>query len=157
MVPDAMFVTDSLTNGDWQPVRIGVDIEEIAKVKQADEVGGRRRLDRFFTAAEQAYIFGGINRQAGRHAAKEAIAKSLGTGFRNGLAGRHIEIVTDITGAPSVVLHGPAANLARESCIIGTTVSWSRSGGFVFAVAVSYMSSTTQMSSYENTNLEELQ
>lgn len=144
MISDATFVTDSLTGGDWRPVGIGVDIEEIAKVEQANDVGGLRRLNRFFTATEQAHIFGDINRQAMRHAAKEAIAKSLGTGFRNGLAGRHIEIVTDIAGAPSVVLHGPAANLARESRIVGTTVSWSRSGGLVFALAVSYMNSTTQ-------------
>lgn len=152
-----MFMASSLTVGDWQPVRIGVDVEEIAKVKQASEVGGLRRLNRFFTAAEQAYISGNINRQAGRHAAKEAIAKSLGTGFRNGLAGRHIEILMNTAGAPSVVLHGPAADLARESCIVGTTVSWSRSGGFVFATALSYMSSATQIKPLWNTNLEESQ
>ena len=117
---------------------IGVDFEDIASVERADKVGGSRRLDRLYTATEQVDIAGSIDRQAARHAAKEAVAKSLGTGFRNGLAGRHIEIVTDRDGAPSVVLHGPAADLARASRVSRIAVSWARCGGFVLAAAVSY-------------------
>ena len=118
--------------------RIGVDLEDISSVERADQVGGARRLGRLFTASEQADIAGNINRQAARHAAKEAVAKSLGTGFRNGLAARHIEIVTDGCGAPSVVLHGPAADLARASRIGRIAVSWARCGGFVLAAAASF-------------------
>ena len=134
---------------------IGVDFEDIASVERAARVGGSRRLDRLFTASEQVDIADSIERQAGRHAAKEAVAKSLGTGFRNGLAGRHIEIVTDSGGAPSVVLHGPAAVLARRSRVSRTAVSWARSGGFVLAAAVSYACPTQTHQFADITNLEE--
>ena len=124
--------------GDPFPTRIGVDCEDIASVERADRVGGSRRLDRLFTSKEQADIAGSINRQAARHAAKEAVAKSLGTGFRDGLAARHIEILTDRSGAPSVVLHGPAADVAQTSGVGHVAVSWTRCGGFVLAAAVSF-------------------
>ena len=123
---------------DREMVGLGVDIEEIANVRRADDVGGQRRLDRLFTASEQTDLVGSVDRQAGLHAAKEAVAKSLGSGFRNGIAGRHIEIVTDSGGSPSVVLHGPAAELARISRIAGTAVSWVRSEGLVLATAVAF-------------------
>ena len=118
--------------------RIGVDLEAIESVERADRVGGPRRLDRLFTVTEQADIAGSISRQAARHAAKEAVAKSLGTGFRNGLAARHIEITADGRGAPSVILHGPAADLAQASRVTHITVSWARCGGNVFAAAASF-------------------
>ena len=124
--------------GDPRRTRIGVDCEDIASVERADRVGGSRRLDRRFTSTEQADISGSINRQAARHAAKEAVAKSLRTGFRNGLAARHIEIVTDRCGAPSVILHGPTVDLARVSRVGHIAVSWTRCGGFVLAAAVSF-------------------
>ena len=112
-------------------------------------------MDRLFTASEQVDITDSIERQAARHAAKEAVAKSLGTGFRNGLAGRHIEIVTDRGGAPSVVLHGPAADLARASRVSRIAVSWARCGGFVLAAAVSYAHASHIDRFAVNTNPEE--
>ena len=41
---------------------------------------------------------------SGRFAAKEAIAKALGTGFRNGLSFKKISVINDIYGKPEIIL-----------------------------------------------------
>ena len=66
---------------------IGVDCEMIDAVARAHAAGGIRRFRRLFTQSEQDKIGEDIARQAGRFVAKEAVAKSLGLGFREGLAG----------------------------------------------------------------------
>ncbi|TQV64668.1 MAG: holo-ACP synthase [Halothiobacillaceae bacterium] len=50
---------------------------------------------------------------AKRFAAKEAAAKALGTGFRDGLSLRHIAVVNDALGKPMLRLDARAAELAQ--------------------------------------------
>ena len=45
---------------------------------------------------------------AKRFAAKEALVKALGTGFRDGITWKHVGVVNDALGAPRIVLSGPA-------------------------------------------------
>ncbi|HCM82948.1 MAG TPA: holo-ACP synthase, partial [Rhodospirillaceae bacterium] len=56
-------------------------------------------------------------------AAKEAIAKALGTGFRGGLHMHQMEILNDKNGKPSVKLHGRALELQPENSIIHVAMS----------------------------------
>lgn len=84
---------------------IGVDIIEIHRIRKALEDPAFAK--RIFTDKERAYcdeLADPSPRYAGRFAAKEAIAKALGTGFGAELAFQHIEILNQPSGAPTVVI-----------------------------------------------------
>lgn len=82
---------------------IGTDIIEVKRIEGSIERFGKRFLDRIFSDGEQAYClhYRDASRHfAGRFAAKEAIVKALGTGFRNGIGWLDIEIVNNGQGKP---------------------------------------------------------
>jgi len=91
---------------------IGTDIVTIERVAAAVKRGGERFLERILTPFEQSqYQARGnsISYVAKRFAAKEAVAKALGTGIGRGISWQHIQIENDEQGAPQLVLTGPAA------------------------------------------------
>ena len=96
----------------------GIDIVETSRIRRSFEEHGERFLDRVFTAAEQRYC--GLNRKryfehlAGRFAAKEAVLKVLGTGWRGGIAWTDIEILPESSGQPKVELTGECARIAHD-------------------------------------------
>ncbi len=94
-------------------IRCGVDIVEIERIRKAVHRQGARFLDRVYTRIEQADCdargAGSMASYAARFAAKEAVAKALGTGIGAGASFLDIEIVKDPQGAPQAVLHGDAA------------------------------------------------
>lgn len=95
---------------------IGVDIIEVSRIKDLMERKGDRLRGKVFTEAELRYGAegnkdGNYERLAARFAAKEAVSKALGTGFR-GIRWSEIEIVNDPVGRPGVELHGGARALA---------------------------------------------
>ena len=94
----------------------GIDLVETARVRQLLEAHGQRFLDRCFTPAEQAYCARSAKRQiehlAGRFAAKEAVLKVLGTGWRGGIAWTDIDVTRTAHGAPGIELTGECARLA---------------------------------------------
>ncbi len=96
----------------------GIDIVETARIKQMVEEHGQRFLDRCFTPAEQAYCARSTKRYfehlAGRFAAKEAVLKVLGTGWRGGIAWTDIDVVKELSGRPRVALTGECARIAAE-------------------------------------------
>lgn len=86
---------------------LGTDIIEIARIEQSLQEFGHRFLERHFTPREIAYCTGYSEpaaRLAGRFAAKEAIAKALGTGF-NGIGFLDIEVLNAPSGAPVAEIH----------------------------------------------------
>lgn len=91
----------------------GVDIIEVARVQRGLDRFGRRFRDRFFTAAEQAQNEGRAASCAGRIAAKEAVAKALGTGIGD-ICWTDVEVLNDGRGRPELRLHGNAQRLAGE-------------------------------------------
>jgi holo-[acyl-carrier protein] synthase len=91
-------------------LRTGVDLVEINRIKLAAARYGNRFLERLFTPMELEQCCGRMESLAGRFAAKEAAAKSLGTGiWRDGIRWTDIEVVRDPAGAPILRFHGPAA------------------------------------------------
>ena len=96
----------------------GIDIVETDRIRKLIEQHGRHFLDRVFTPAEQTYCEFNkkrcIEHYAGRFAAKEAVLKVLGTGWRGGIAWTDVEIVKDPSGQPKVVLTGECARIAKE-------------------------------------------
>src|SRR5262245_23503165 len=99
----------------------GIDIVETARIKQLLEHHGQRFLDRCFTALEQAYCARNPKRHvehlAGRFAAKEAVLKVLGTGWRGGIAWTDIEILPEPSGQPVIRLDGECQRIANEQGI----------------------------------------
>jgi holo-[acyl-carrier protein] synthase len=80
------------------------------------ETHGEHFLDRVYTPAEQRYCAAGSKRYfehlAGRFAAKEAVLKVLGTGWRGGIAWTDIEVVKEPSGQPRIVLTGECQRIA---------------------------------------------
>jgi len=91
---------------------IGNDVVDIRRIEKAIERHGDRFLQRIFTQAERARSDGKAGRAASyakRFAAKEACAKALGTGLRNGVFWRDMGVVNLKSGRPTMVLTGGAA------------------------------------------------
>jgi holo-[acyl-carrier protein] synthase len=70
-----------------------------------------------------------------RFAAKEAVLKSLGVGLGSTPL-RAIEVVRADSGAPSIVLHEPAAALAAERGVVRFHVSLTHTASLAAAVVV---------------------
>lgn len=90
---------------------LGSDLVDITRVERAITRFGARFLDRIFTETERRKSDGRANRAASfarRFAAKEACAKALGTGFRQGVFWRDIGVVNIPGGRPTLQLTGGA-------------------------------------------------
>jgi holo-[acyl-carrier protein] synthase len=91
-------------------IGIGTDIVKTARFADMKP----RFVQRVFTSDERAYLSGKTpSCAAGLFAAKEAVAKALGTGFR-GFWPNDIEIWHDTLGKPRVKLHNQAAITAQK-------------------------------------------
>lgn len=94
-------------------LRVGVDMIAIERVSRAMQRHGERFFTRFFTESERAACGERIERLAARIAAKEAVAKALGTGIGD-VKWVEIEVGNDPRGRPILTLHGAAAALAAN-------------------------------------------
>src|SRR5437763_5354099 len=98
---------------------VGSDLIDIRRIERAIERFGERFLDRIFTETERRRCDRrGVTRTASyarRFAAKEAAAKALGTGFRQGVFWRDLGVVNLPTGQPGMRFTGGA--LARLEAI----------------------------------------
>jgi holo-[acyl-carrier protein] synthase len=95
-------------------LRTGVDSVEIERVRAAIARHGDRFLLRVYTAAEREHCAGRAESLAGRFAAKEAVAKALGSGlWRDGVLWTDVEILRGEEGEPQLLLHGAAQRRAE--------------------------------------------
>jgi len=97
---------------------IGTDLVDVERIEKVIERHGERFIARIFTPAERARAERRANpaaTYAKRFAAKEACAKALGTGLRNGVFWRDIGVVNLPSGRPTLKLSGGA--LARLKAI----------------------------------------
>ena len=93
-------------------VGIGTDLCDIKRVEKSLERFGERFIHRCFTEVERRRAecrAGRAATYAKRFAAKEACAKALGTGIRDGVAWRDMGVVNLRSGKPTMVLTGGAA------------------------------------------------
>ncbi len=117
----------------------GIDIAEVARIHKVWSDHADRFLDRVYTAEEQRYCLDCRTpevRLAGRFAAKEAILKTLGTGWRGGIEWTDMEILPDPLGRPVVGLANQTAALAQRLGIRQILLSISHAGGFATASAI---------------------
>src|ERR1700739_4742201 len=98
-------------------IGMGIDVEEVERVKLAMERQEERFLRRIFTERERAYceqFKDKYERYAGRFAVKEATMKALGTGWSRGVRWVDIEVVREMSGKPTLELHGEAEKIAAK-------------------------------------------
>jgi holo-[acyl-carrier protein] synthase len=116
---------------------LGVDLADIARVERVLD-RYPRFAERCFTDHERAYAFKfamPATRLAARFAGKEAVMKSMGTGWRR-IGWKEIEITGG--GKPTVRLSGNAERIARTLGIteVLVTITHTESTALVMAVAV---------------------
>lgn len=120
-------------------LRTGVDLIEIARVRAAIDAHGDRFLQRVYTKDELACCAQRVESLAARFAAKEAVAKTLGTGvWIDGVAWTDIEVIRETSGAPRLLLHGAAATIAANLDLTTWSLSLShdRTHAIAFVVAM---------------------
>src|ERR1044071_113260 len=96
---------------------IGSDITDIRRVEKVIERHGERFLSRIFTDTERARAERRAKRvetYAKRFAAKEACAKALGTGLRQGVFWRDMGVVNLPSGRPTMRLTGGALRRLQD-------------------------------------------
>lgn len=118
----------------------GIDLCGVGRIRRMIADHGERFLQRTYTEAEIAYARrrkkGFEETLAGRFAAKEAVMKVLGTGWRKGVEFRGIEILNRPSGRPQVALHGPTAERAEQLGITAWHVSITHTEDLAVASAV---------------------
>ncbi len=120
---------------------IGVDIIEISRIKRAIERNANF-INKMFSKNEIEYLKSRNMRAesvAGRFAAKEAVAKALGTGFR-GFDFKDIEIDITTLGKPIVLLKGKAKKMDKRwgKYKIHLSISHSRENAIAYAILEVY-------------------
>ena len=98
-------------------IAIGTDIVEIKRIADALERQGDKFVQRILTESEIAEYRGRGNSVAflaKRFAAKEAIAKALGTGIGRGISFQHMVISNNAKGTPLVELQENALERLKQ-------------------------------------------
>jgi holo-[acyl-carrier protein] synthase len=93
-------------------IGLGSDLCDIRRIEDSIARFGERFTRRCFTDVERALSEGRAGRAASyakRFAAKEACAKALGTGIRDGVTWRDMGVVNLPSGLPTMALTGGAA------------------------------------------------
>ena len=117
---------------------IGTDIIEIERIEKLI-ARGMPYLETIFTKKEMDYCETKARKSehyAARYAAKEAILKALGTGWRDGLAFSDIEIINGELGKPQVYLQGEAKKICGRHQIKQISISLSHIEKFALAFAI---------------------
>ena len=117
----------------------GIDLVDCPRIEAMVERHGKRFIERVFTASEQAYAEAnknGIEKLAGRFAAKEAILKLMGTGWRGKIAWTDVEVINNSSGQPEVTLSGEVEKIAGKLGIKHISVSITHTANFAIASAV---------------------
>jgi holo-[acyl-carrier protein] synthase len=119
-------------------VGLGTDLVEVERFRLAMQRRGEPFLERLFSDAEREYA----GRQhdpaksfGARFGAKEAVMKAMGVGLWK-FKLRDIEVVRAKSGAPSVALHGRAAEMAGERGVVAWHLSLTHTDSIAMAVAI---------------------
>ena len=98
-------------------VGMGSDLCDIRRIEASLARFGDRFIQRLFTEVERERSERKGDRAASyakRFAAKEACAKALGTGFRQGVAWRDLGVVNLRSGKPTMILTGQAGDVLAK-------------------------------------------
>ena len=118
-------------------IGIGIDIIEIERVEKA--LAKKNFANRFFTDKEREYCESRKSQKmasyAARFAAKEALVKALGSGFRQGNF-TDIGVENDELGCPNMVLKGYYLELIEQKKVKKIHLSLSHSKQWAVAQVI---------------------
>jgi holo-[acyl-carrier protein] synthase len=120
-------------------VGVGTDIVEIPRIGKMIERHGEHFLTRVYTDEEIRYCQRrkeSFQHFAGRWAAKEAVMKTLGTGWTRGVGWLDIEVNTKRSGQPLIVIRGSAREIATHLGIGEVLISISHCRAYAMATAI---------------------
>ena len=118
---------------------IGTDIVGVIRVRNGLERHGERfarrilgpgEMTEFMSSKRQAHFL------AKRFAAKEALVKALGTGFRGGIRLSDIQITHDDRGKPTLECSGKTALLLQQLGVTASHVSLADEHDYAVAIVV---------------------
>ena len=119
-------------------IGLGTDLVEVSRFRLAMERRGERLNERLFSDDERAYAAkqkDAAKSLAARFGAKEAVMKAMGVGLWK-FKLRDVEVVRAKSGAPSVALHGRAAEMAAERGIVDWQLSLTHTDTTALAIAI---------------------
>ena len=120
-------------------IAVGTDILKVSRIEAVVDRQGDKFVRRILTPPEQAEYEAsqiGLRLLAKRFAAKEAVAKALGTGIGRGVSWQDIRVDHDDNGAPLVELSGGALEAASRRGGDTVALSISDEAEYVVAFAV---------------------
>ena len=117
----------------------GIDMVDCRRLEEVIERHGERFLRRVYTPLELDYCRGRkrmVEHLAGRFAAKEAVLKVLGTGWRGGIRWTDVEIRNEPSGQPRVHLTGQCREIADDMDLTTILISISHIDTHAIASAI---------------------
>jgi len=122
-------------------MRIGTDIVEVSRIEWAIKNWQTDFLHRVFTQQENIKINRedpNYERASGFWAAKEAVVKALGCGYRDGITFKDIEIGHDELGCPHFIFSGRVKEMLVEKQLENASLSISHCQNYATAVVILY-------------------
>ena len=113
----------------------GIDLIEVDRIAEAINRHGERFLKRVYTKQEIEQVGDSIGSLAARWAAKEAVAKALGTGIGD-VEWVEIEVLRGPNKEPVLNLYGNAKRLADEKNLHIWSISLSHTHEHAIAMVV---------------------
>ena len=120
-------------------IGLGTDITECLRIARMIERHGELFVNRVYTPEEICYCQQrkqATQHFAGRWAAKEAVLKALGTGWRRGISWRDVEVRNEVGGKPILLLRGGALEAAEQLGIKQVLISISHCHTHATAYAI---------------------
>ena len=118
---------------------IGTDITEVLRIAQMIERHGDLFINRVFTDHEIQYCQArkmSTQHYAGRWAAKEAVLKAIGTGWRRGISWRDVEVRNAPGGRPTIACRGGVREVIEQQGIGDILISISHCRAYATAQAI---------------------
>lgn len=119
-------------------IGIGTDMCAVSRIEKA--IQKQHFYERVFSETERVYLESKENARAqsaaAMFAAKEAVAKALGTGFIRGIMPWTIEVTHAENGAPGIALHEAAKVKLEELGGVRVHLSLTHEGDMAMAFAV---------------------
>ena len=115
---------------------IGVDVVELARIKEMIASQGEAFVSKIFTESEIAYCRSKPSPEqhfAARFAAKEAVSKAVQIGWSGIFRWKDVEVQNEPSGAPKILLYNKLADVLAGSSV---HVSLSHSDTTVVAFAI---------------------
>jgi len=106
-------------------IGVGTDIIEVKRIERLLSKQERFK-ERIFTQGEIEYCDqkkNNVQNYAARFAVKEALLKAIGTGWREGITFKEIEVTNNEKGKPELVLSGTVKKIMEEMGVTNIQVS----------------------------------